>query len=171
MTTSKNPSFTFLLVAGIAVWLISIPVVTSLYGKPNSAHEFGDMFGAINALFSGLALAGIIYTIIIQREELRLTRDELKRAAEAQTNSAESLKKQLSQQTDASRLTALSALVNSANEQINQHDRWNDAYRLNHPGTGNKYDNMKVLEKRRTCESEIWQLLEQFKLSPPYKPS
>ncbi|GAA5445405.1 hypothetical protein Misp06_03608 [Microbulbifer sp. NBRC 101763] len=43
------------------------------------------MFGAVNALFSGLAFAGLIYTIILQknelglqREELRLTRDEIK---------------------------------------------------------------------------------------------
>jgi hypothetical protein len=163
MTISKKPSFTVLLVAGIALWLISIPVVTGIYGKPTSAHEFGDMFGAINALFSGLALAGIIYTIIIQREELRLTRDELKRAAEAQTNSAESLKKQLLQQTDASRLTALSALVNSANEQINQHDRWNDRGQNNLARPF--YDNKIVLDKRRACEAEIWQLLEQLKAS------
>lgn len=39
---------------------------------------FGDMFGSINALFSGLAFAGIIYTILLQREELNEQREELK---------------------------------------------------------------------------------------------
>ncbi len=46
---------------------------------------FGDLFGSVNALFSGLALAGIIMTILLQRlelknqkEELQLTRDEMK---------------------------------------------------------------------------------------------
>lgn len=39
---------------------------------------FGDMFGNINALFSGLALAGIIFTILLQRQELKLQRMELK---------------------------------------------------------------------------------------------
>jgi hypothetical protein len=38
---------------------------------------FGDMFGAINALFSGLAFAGIIVTILLQRQELELQRKEL----------------------------------------------------------------------------------------------
>lgn len=38
---------------------------------------FGDMFGAVNALFSGLAFAGLIYTIWLQRIELRLQRREL----------------------------------------------------------------------------------------------
>src|SRR5688572_19500767 len=57
---------------------------------------FGDMFGAVNSLFSGLALAGVIYAIILQRQELalqrqelELTRDELQRAATAQEVSAE----------------------------------------------------------------------------------
>lgn len=39
--------------------------------------EFGDLFGSINALFSGLAFAGLIYTIILQKKELSLQRDEL----------------------------------------------------------------------------------------------
>jgi len=36
--------------------------------------QFGDMFGALNALFSGLAFGGIIYTIRQQKEELELQR-------------------------------------------------------------------------------------------------
>lgn len=43
---------------------------------------FGDMFGAVNALFSGLAFAGIIFTIFLQRRELQLQRDELIRTGD-----------------------------------------------------------------------------------------
>jgi hypothetical protein len=39
--------------------------------------QFGDMFGVVNALFSGLAFAGLIVTIIMQRDELSLQRQEL----------------------------------------------------------------------------------------------
>ena len=39
--------------------------------------QFGDMFGAVNALFSGLAFAGLIITLILQKTELGLQRDEL----------------------------------------------------------------------------------------------
>lgn len=39
---------------------------------------FGDMFGGVNALFSGLALVGIIITILLQREDLKSQREELK---------------------------------------------------------------------------------------------
>ena len=38
---------------------------------------FGDMFGAVNALFSGMAFVGIIIAILMQREELELQRKEL----------------------------------------------------------------------------------------------
>lgn len=35
---------------------------------------FGDMFGASNALFSGLAFAGVAYAIILQRAEVAIAR-------------------------------------------------------------------------------------------------
>lgn len=36
------------------------------------------MFGAVNALFSGLAFSVLIYTMLMQREELKLQREELR---------------------------------------------------------------------------------------------
>lgn len=39
---------------------------------------FGDQFGAVNALFSGLAFLGLIYTIKQQSEDLRLQKEELR---------------------------------------------------------------------------------------------
>ncbi|MEW6208896.1 MAG: hypothetical protein AB1631_11050 [Acidobacteriota bacterium] len=63
--------------------------------------NFGEMFGAINALFSGAALSGVVYTIWLQQEELRLqrlelqlTRKELSRTAEAQEKSEKALNSQ-----------------------------------------------------------------------------
>lgn len=44
----------------------------------NTRGTFGDQFGAVNALFSGLAFAGLIYTIVLQRRDLELQRDDLK---------------------------------------------------------------------------------------------
>lgn len=40
---------------------------------------FGDQFGALSSLFSGLAFAGIIYTILLQRSDLISTRREVER--------------------------------------------------------------------------------------------
>ncbi len=157
MNLIKNKPFISLLLSGTFLWIISIPVVIFFYGNPTNPNDFGGMFGAVNALFSGLALAGIIYAIIIQREELILTREELSRTAKAQIDSAKSLEKQLELQIDASRLTALSSLINSANEQINQNDRWNEKQGKQ------KFDNTDVLDKRRTCEKEIWGLLSKLR--------
>lgn len=44
--------------------------------------QFGDMFGAVNALFSGLAFWGLIITIRQQRDDLKLQSKELKETKE-----------------------------------------------------------------------------------------
>ena len=46
--------------------------------------SFGDMFGAVNALFSGLAFAGIIIAILLQRQEMKESRMEFAASAEEQ---------------------------------------------------------------------------------------
>lgn len=49
---------------------------------------FGDMFGAVNALFSGLALAGVIYAILLQHRELGIQIEELELTRAAMQRSA-----------------------------------------------------------------------------------
>ncbi|HYD63620.1 MAG TPA: hypothetical protein VEC35_24915 [Noviherbaspirillum sp.] len=159
----KKSPFSSLLAGGVVLWVISIPLVLLFFPPPDNVADFGDMFGAVNALFSGLALAGVTYAVVIQRDELSLTRDELAKTAAAQIEAAQALQRQIGLQQKASRLTALSALVASSNEQINQHDRWNEVRRQQ--GQDRKFDNAEVLEKRRRCESEIWTILEEMKVS------
>ncbi len=62
---------------------------------------FGDMFGGVNALFSGLAFVGVIYAVLLQRKELEyqrkeleLTRKEIGGQREAQEAQSETLKLQ-----------------------------------------------------------------------------
>ena len=62
----------------IILWALSFFL---LFLDSESRGTFGDMFGTVNALFSGLAFAGLIVTLIMQFEELGLQRKEL-----AQTN-------------------------------------------------------------------------------------
>lgn len=83
---------------------------------------FGDMFGAVNALFSGLAFAGIIITILLQRKELSLqrqeleeTRAELKRTADAQDTQIKVLMSQQYQTTFFSLLNAHTNLIGGLN--------------------------------------------------------
>jgi hypothetical protein len=56
-----------------ALWAISGLLLHDEAERGN----FGDMFGAVNALFSGLAFATLIYTAWMQRDELALQREEL----------------------------------------------------------------------------------------------
>jgi hypothetical protein len=58
----------------VALWAVAGGLVHFLVKDPGT---FGDMFGAVNALFSGLAFGGVIYAVLLQRQELKLQRDEL----------------------------------------------------------------------------------------------
>lgn len=61
---------------------------------PEKQGQFGDQFGAVNALFSGLAFAGLIFTIILQKKELALQREELIQTREELKGQKEQLEEQ-----------------------------------------------------------------------------
>lgn len=81
----------FLISIVLVLWLVSwfwidknitnealnLPKSTSNLSDQELQGVFGDKFGAVNALFSALAFAGIIFTIILQKKELKLQREEL----------------------------------------------------------------------------------------------
>jgi hypothetical protein len=55
----------------ISVWVTSYPIIKYfLFWCLPDSGQFGDTFGAINALFSGLAFAGVIYTLRLQQREI-----------------------------------------------------------------------------------------------------
>lgn len=72
------------------------------FTAPSGFSELGDSFGVLNALFSSLAFAFLIYTSLMQKRELQLqraefelTRLELERSAIAQSEIAKTSNKQL----------------------------------------------------------------------------
>lgn len=72
-------------------WTVSGWLNYCLY-ESGERGQFGDTFGAVNALFSGLAFATLIYTMLLQRDELKLTHagmDEQQRQMKAQTATLE----------------------------------------------------------------------------------
>lgn len=111
MGSGRNPNNKFipewktiaLLFLGVVILQIVFGVaVYRMFGSWGERGSFGDMFGAVNTLFSGLALAGVVYAILLQsrelalqREELSMTREELRRAADAQQASTEFRKDEL----------------------------------------------------------------------------
>ena len=55
-------------VIGVFVMWASTFILYFFISKSEERGQFGDMFGAVNALFSGLAFAGLILTLILQRK-------------------------------------------------------------------------------------------------------
>ena len=54
----------------ISLWVGSILMTRFLFPDWNTRGLFGDSFGSVNALFSGLALAGVIYTLVDKSKNL-----------------------------------------------------------------------------------------------------
>jgi hypothetical protein len=80
----------------VCVWLLSAWGVIALYGRwPDSPGTFGDMFGAINALFSAAALAALVYAIFLQHKELELQRQELQNSTRELANQSKALSSQV----------------------------------------------------------------------------
>lgn len=113
---------------GIAVIWVGALVIPLFFVKSWAERgQLGDMFGTVNALFSGLAFAGVIVAILLQkeelglqREELKMTREELKRSAEAQEKSEESLRKQAESLKVAAKLNVINNLLSINKEEINK---------------------------------------------------
>lgn len=82
----------FGIVSVVLLWVyLPAYMLTEHNGNLGDAGSHGDIYGAVNALFTALAFAFLIYTSLMQREELRLqrkdlklTREELKKTADAQ---------------------------------------------------------------------------------------
>lgn len=67
-----------LLCIGVAVlWLLCTLLIYWLLPDWQTRGTAGDSFGAVNALFSGLAFAGVIYALNLQRRQLEDQREEL----------------------------------------------------------------------------------------------
>jgi len=76
----------------IGLWVLTYFLLKRL--DFDERGTLGDMFGSINALFSGLALAGIIFSILLQQIELGYQREELKETRKEFAIQNETLKKQ-----------------------------------------------------------------------------
>lgn len=64
------------------------------FGNIENVGVFGDSFGVLTSLFSGLAFASIVLTILLQREELQLQRKELQLTREEFRSQHSTIKRQ-----------------------------------------------------------------------------
>jgi type II secretory pathway pseudopilin PulG len=102
----------------ILLWVLSAGL-TLWHGDFAKAANFGDSFGAINALFSGVALALAIYSMILQQ---RQNAEFEQKTLAAMTQQAETIR--LVQQANVARVTALTYLIEREEQRIETLKEW-----------------------------------------------
>jgi hypothetical protein len=124
---------------GLFIWTaVAITVLCVIYAFVTYRLEdkgvFGDMFGALTAWFSGLAFAGIIYTILQQKTELGYQREELRQTREEFRTQNVTLRKQRFENTYFNLLTQHNRIIDglsfTSTVEVNEH-RF-DAFRFAH---------------------------------------
>ena len=118
----------------VSMWVLSLLIIIELFPDPKhmingvkdishltARGTFGDMFGAVNALFSGLAFAGLIIAIYMQRKELEYQREELeltRKEFQKQTKEFEEQNKNLAIQRFENTFFSMVKLLNSIIDSI-----------------------------------------------------
>ena len=77
-----------------AVWLASFVLVCLCIDDWNVRGQFGDLFGAVNTLFSGLAFVGLIITIRQQHKDLEYQRQAIEQTNREMQNQTEEFNQQ-----------------------------------------------------------------------------
>ncbi|MEC0183997.1 hypothetical protein P4H61_21135 [Paenibacillus peoriae] len=85
----------------VLAWFVLGALAYFIFGNWTDRGTFGDMFGSVNVLFSGLAFATVMYTIHLQKQDLNIQREvqqiqiqDMKMQAQATAKSAEQLEVQ-----------------------------------------------------------------------------
>lgn len=111
------PAFGFIAI----IWGVSGFIIWYYFPDNQDRSTIGNMFGAINALFSGFAFLGVIITIYLQKKELEYqrielfeTKNELKRLAQAHENSVKALQSQVESSLIAAKIKALKILLDNS---------------------------------------------------------
>ena len=105
------PAFWILALIVLLVVIAYFLISAWLFPSIEIRGQFGDSFGAVNALFSGLAFAGLISALFLQRNELQLQRDELRLTRHELAAQSAAQKEQADTALKAAAINALAALL------------------------------------------------------------
>ena len=106
-------------VSVVSAWLVTGQVLSPMKDR----GTWGDMYGGLNALFSGLAFVGVIYAILLQSEELKLQRRELaetRAELKGQRQASEEQNKSIGQQTFENTLFQFIEVLENAKKSLNR---------------------------------------------------
>jgi hypothetical protein len=114
-------TLTVVLLIWLGTWVLTVYFLSAWPER----GQFGDLFGSVNALFSGLAFAGLLFTVRLQQEQLSTQRKEfgaqlkeLKLQSEELISSRKELARQASAQHALYRATVAQIAVAAANARI-----------------------------------------------------
>ncbi|WP_076591847.1 hypothetical protein [Herminiimonas arsenitoxidans] len=107
----------------VLLWLASA-LTTVWFGNIGDAGSFGDSFGAINALFSGVALALAIYSMILQQRQNAEFEQKTLAAMAQHAETIDLIKTSLVQQANVARVTALTYLIEREEQRIENLREW-----------------------------------------------
>jgi hypothetical protein len=80
LSMGKKVFILFIAIIIIVLWLLIPLVFSKMVADKDLASKYSDTFNVVNALFSGLAFAGLIYTILLQQSEIEKQSAELQRS-------------------------------------------------------------------------------------------
>ncbi len=125
-----------LFVVVFLIWLIFFILGLCLFQEKVNVGAFGDSFGILNTLFSGLALGGVIFTVYqqkkeleLQREELQATREEMKKSTIAQQNSEMALSEQVKSMELTAKLNGLNTMLQVQIALMNKYKKSNPGFK------------------------------------------
>ncbi len=128
-----------------AIWYSSIVFITNQFGSPDSLSAAGEMFGGISSLFSGLALAGVIFAVWLQTLDVKTNQTNLEKTMKTNKLSLE--------------IMALSALTQECDSALQRYERWEKSS----PNSDYKDAKATVREKLKEHRIEIENKLMEIK--------
>lgn len=81
-------SFAFIFCSILGLWSFAVYLGLGPWLKAYTSQPVADALTGINALFAGFALAGVIFTLLLQMREVKLSAEELQKTAQANLDMA-----------------------------------------------------------------------------------
>lgn len=82
MKETNNGNIPFFVSLAVVFICLVLGVTYMVQNSEADRGTFGDMFGFANAVFTGLSIVGLLYTILLQRKDINIQRDELSKQNE-----------------------------------------------------------------------------------------
>lgn len=120
----------------VILWLASAFAVPYFAGSLDRAGNFGDSFGGVSALFSGLALALAIYSMVLQQRQSAEFERVTLASLEQQAAAIKLIERSLAEQASTARVAALSTLIDREEQRAETLRQWGSM-----AGDENKYAN------------------------------